>query len=152
MEKIVRVLISSLELSDEIRDLNRYDNLRNSESFRDNEIPNADLWLSYPNAGEEFIGMKKDENDGAARESEEAAVYIGEIRTARVRSIHNIGIQRVAHGHTQPVSIVPHTYNKTLTVGYHRRHAHWAPSAPSLAVRHVEGDRYRRNLTQHQGS
>ena len=64
MGKIVRVLISSLELFlAEIRDLNRYDDLRNPESFRDTEIPNADLWLSYPNAGEEFIGMTKDEND-----------------------------------------------------------------------------------------
>ena len=36
----MRVLISSKILSlDEIRDLNCYDNLRNPESFRDNEIP-----------------------------------------------------------------------------------------------------------------
>ena len=61
MGKIVRVLISSKILSlDEIRDLNCYDNLRNPESFRDNEIPNADLWLSYPNAGKELIEKEEE--------------------------------------------------------------------------------------------
>ena len=91
-----------------LRDLNRYDNLRNPESFRDNEIPNADLWLSYPNAGEEFIGMKKDENDGAMMPGSQKKQRYAREKKARVRGVRNTGIQRVAHGLTQQVCLVPH--------------------------------------------